>query len=139
MSPSRAGRVIEPLRRALSDPRVAVRRLALHALGCQPCKPAPLQAGIVLGLLIERAREDPSRRVRQVATHLLGLQPHDPRTVAALQAILAQDTDPKVRSRAEHALQAQEKKRGGEVSVASCQLRLPLHPKEDRLNPPAGR
>src|SRR5206468_12236629 len=69
-------RCIEPLCRALSDPRVAVRRLALHAPGCQPCKPAPLQADIV-GLLIERAREDPSRRVRQVATHLLGLQPYE--------------------------------------------------------------
>jgi HEAT repeat protein len=113
-------RCVEPLRQALTDPRVAVRRLALHALGCQPCKPAPLQADIV-GLLIERAREDPSRRVRQVATHLLGLQPYDPRTVAALQAILAQETDPKVRSRAEYALQAQEKKAGGEEAAVSCQ------------------
>jgi hypothetical protein len=108
-------RCVEPLRRALTDSRVAVRRLALHALGCQPCKPAPLQADIV-GLLIERAQEDPSRRVRQVATHLLGLQPHEARAVAVLQAILAQETDPKVRSRAEHALRVQEKKR------PSCQL-----------------
>jgi HEAT repeat protein len=131
-------RCIEPLCRALTDPRVAVRRLALHALGCQPCKPAPLQADIV-GLLIERAQEDPSRRVRQVATHLLGLQPPDPRTVPALQAILAEDADPKVRSRAEHALRVQEKQRGEEGVAARCQFRLPLHRKEDCLNPPAGR
>jgi HEAT repeat protein len=132
-------RCVEPLRRALTDPRVAVRRLALHSLGCQPCKTAPLHADIV-GLLIERAQEDPSRRVRQVATHLLGLQPPDPRTVPALQAILAQDADPKVRSRAEHALRAQAKRDGEEGAAARCQLDRPaLHLKEDGLNPTAGR
>jgi HEAT repeat protein len=106
-------RCIEPLRRVLSDRIVAVRRLAIHALGCQPCKSTPLQADIV-GLLIERALSDTSIRVRRVAVHMLGLQPYDARAVEALQAIVDQETDPPLLSRTHHALAEQQKKAGGD-------------------------
>jgi HEAT repeat protein len=109
---------IEPLRRVLNDPIVGVRRLAVHALGCQPCKPAPLPADII-GLLLERALSDPSIRVRRVAVHMLGLQPYDARAVEALQAILDQETDPKLLSRARYALREHETKAENE-SVLVC-------------------
>ena len=103
-------RCIEPLRRALHDPIAGVRRLAIHALGCQPCKLAPLRADIA-GLLIERALSDPSIRVRRVAVHMLGLQPYDARAVTALQTLLARETDAPLLSRARRALAEQEQKR----------------------------
>jgi len=96
-------RCVEPLRRTLNDPIAGVRRLAIHALGCQPCKAAPLAADIV-SLLIERALSDPSIRVRRVAVHMLGLQPYDGRAVEALETTLAQETDPGLLSRARYAL-----------------------------------
>ena len=96
-------RCVGPLIEALTDPIVAVRRLAVHALGCQPCKTAPLQVDIT-GRLIERAMTDPSIRVRRVAVHMLGLQPHDARAVDCLQSLLNEETDPKLLSRARHAL-----------------------------------
>jgi HEAT repeat protein len=114
-------RCIEPLRRALSDPIVGVRRHAIHALGCQPCKSAPLQADIV-SLLVERSLSDPSIRVRRVAVHMLGLQPCDARAIAALQAIVHQETDPRLLSRARHAL-AEHQKKAGEDPVLSCPSR----------------
>jgi HEAT repeat protein len=100
-------RCVAPLRRALEDPCAGVRRLAIHALGCQPCKAAPLAADIV-GLLIKRALSDPSIRVRRVAVHMLGLQGYDARAVAALRAILDQEADARLLSRARHALSEHE-------------------------------
>jgi HEAT repeat protein len=102
-------RCVEPLRRALKDPIEGVRRLAIHAIGCQPCKATPLAVDIV-GLLIERALCDPSIRVRRVVVHMLGLQPCDSRTAEALETILRQQTDPGLLSRAQHALTEQRRK-----------------------------
>lgn len=99
-------RCVDPLRQALSDPSPLVRRHAVHSIGCQQCKLKPLEVDIV-GLLVERALTDKSIRVRRVAVHQLGLQPKDARAASALQAILNQDDDPKLRSRAEFALQNQ--------------------------------
>lgn len=101
-------RCVEPLRRALQDPIVGVRRLAIHALGCRPCKTDPLRADIV-GLLIERALSDPSIRVRRVAVHMLGLQPRESRAMDALQAIVEGESDPRLLSRARYALEAHRK------------------------------
>jgi HEAT repeat protein len=112
---------IEPLRRALRDPIAGVRRLAIHALGCQPCKPAPLQEDIV-GLLIERALSDANIRVRRVAVHMVGLQPYDVRAVEALQTILDQETDPKLLSRARFAIEEQ-KRKGQEGQLLSCPVK----------------
>ena len=100
------GRCLDPLVTALSDPSPRVRRLAVHAIGCQRCKVAPLALDVV-GLLIARVQRDPSPRVRRVAVHQLGLQAPDRRAVEALEAVLRESSDPALRSRAEFALQAQ--------------------------------
>jgi hypothetical protein len=97
---------VPELLRLLDDPVAAVRRHALHSLGCQPCKPAPLRIDVV-PLLCARARLDASVRVRRAATHLLGCQPPDVRAVAVLRALAAGDADPKVRRIAHWALAQQ--------------------------------
>jgi HEAT repeat protein len=96
-------RCVAPLLRLARDPVVGVRRLALHALGCQGCKQCPLPVDPV-AILVERVLGDPSIRVRRVAAHQLGCQPPDSRAAAALQTILQQDTDPGLQSRARWAL-----------------------------------
>jgi HEAT repeat protein len=97
---------VGPLTKALSDPSARVRRNAVHALGCQACKLAPLDVDSV-GLLIEKALGDSSIRVRRVSVHQIGLQPHDPRAIEALEKILARESDAGLRSRAEFALKNQ--------------------------------
>lgn len=98
----------EALLCALEDPDANVRRLAVHAIGCQRCKREPLEIDAV-ALLITRLREDCSVRVRQVAAHMLGNQARsaidpDPRALAALRATLATETNAKLRSNATWAL-----------------------------------
>jgi HEAT repeat protein len=100
-------RCVEPLVRLLADPVESVRRLALHALGCQGCKVCPLTVDVVAHL-VEHALRDRSPRVRRVAAHQLGCQPPDARAAEALRTILAQEFDPKLLSRARWALQQQE-------------------------------
>lgn len=100
-------RCVEPLLRLLRDPIASVRRLAMHSLSCQGCKKCPLSVDVVAHL-IERAMQDPSPRVRRAVVHQLGCQPSDPRAAAALQALLEQETDPKLLSRARWALQRHE-------------------------------
>jgi HEAT repeat protein len=102
-------RCVEPLRRALIDPIEGVRRLAIHALGCQPCKAVPLTVDIV-DLLIARALSDPSIRVRRIAVHMLGLQPYDERAIDALETILGRETDTGLLSRARFALEGHHRK-----------------------------
>ena len=94
---------VPDLLRLLDDPVADVRRHALHSLGCQPCKPAPLRIDVV-PLLCARARLDASVRVRRAATHLLGCQPPDGRARVVLRALVAGDPDAKVRRNALWAL-----------------------------------
>ncbi len=49
--------------------------------------------GNMVGRLIELAMTDPSIRVRRVATYTLGGHCSDPRTSAALESLLARETD----------------------------------------------
>jgi HEAT repeat protein len=72
-----------------------VRRAALHALGCQRCKPTPLQADLVAHL-IERALSDKSPRVRREAVGGLCHHAPDLRAAAALKTLMEQETDPKL-------------------------------------------
>nr|WP_309684805.1 HEAT repeat domain-containing protein [Armatimonas sp.] len=102
---------VAPLTKALTDPSAHVRRLAVHSLGCQDCKAAPLEAVDIVGLLIERALHDTSIRVRRVTVHQLGLQPLDKRAIMALESILERESDEKLRSRAEFALKNQQSRR----------------------------
>ncbi len=97
---------VGPLTEALSDPSARVRRSAVHSLGCQTCKLAPLDVDTV-GLLVQRALQDSSIRVRRVSVHQIGLQPHDSRAVSALKEILARESDAGLLSRAEFALKNQ--------------------------------
>ena len=96
-------RCLPGLVRLLDDPVAAVRRHALHTLGCQPCKPAPLAVDVV-PLLLQRATDDPSVRVRRAAAHLLGCQPPDSRAAAGLRVIAATTGDAKLRRNAQWAL-----------------------------------
>jgi HEAT repeat protein len=97
-------RCLEALIRCLSDPDSHVRRHAVHSLGCQRCKPAPLACDII-ALLFERARCDPSARVRRVATHMLGCQPKDARVVPFLEVLLQAEPSSRVRTVAAWALE----------------------------------
>ncbi|HUY38485.1 MAG TPA: HEAT repeat domain-containing protein [Candidatus Binataceae bacterium] len=89
--------------RALDDKSADVRRHAVHAIGCQPCKLEPLPVDVI-AQLIRKATDDPSVRVRRAAVHLLGLQPADPRIISALKGIMRSEGDSKVLSNARFAI-----------------------------------
>lgn len=77
---------------AANDPIPYVRRVATHSLGCQRCKSAPLE-GDTISFLIERAFADTNKRVRYEAVAGMMFQPPDTRIAAALQTLMAQETD----------------------------------------------
>ncbi len=87
----------------LDDPVPSVRRQAVHSLACQRCKPAPLQADLT-ETLIGLALDDPTPRVRREAVYGLGSRAPDARIVAALEQIVATDTNAKVVREAQGAL-----------------------------------
>ncbi len=87
----------------LDDPVPSVRRQAVHSLACQRCKPAPLQTDLT-ETLIGLALDDPTPRVRREAVYGLGSRAPDPRIVAALERIVATDTNAKVVREARGAL-----------------------------------
>ena len=99
-------RCCQSLERALRDASPLVRRHAVHAVGCQKCKPLPLPIDVV-GALVERMLGDSSPRVRRVAAHQIGLQPHDPRAVEALRHVIRESRDDGLVSRARRALSEQ--------------------------------
>lgn len=99
---------VPALLRALEDEDSNVRRLAVHAIGCQRCKCEPLGIDAV-ALLIERLERDTSIRVRQAAAHMFGNQMEtsgvvDPRAVVALEKTLKTEANEKLRSNARWAL-----------------------------------
>lgn len=97
-------RCIGPLRQAMRhDPHEAVRRCAMHALVCDGCKECPLDTDVV-GALIESAQADRSLAVRRRAIFYLSQQRPDARTGPSLEAVLAGETDPILRHRAQRAL-----------------------------------
>jgi HEAT repeat protein len=88
---------------ARDDPVPNVRRVAVHSLGCQRCKPSPLH-GDTIAFLVERALSDPSVKVRREAVGGLSLHPPDPRAAAALRRLLEEETDRELRRSAHYAL-----------------------------------
>ena len=100
--------------RALDDASAEVRRHAVHAIGCQPCKPDPLPVDVA-AQLIRKANQDESIRVRRAAVHLLGLQAHDRRIVLALEEIVKSEADSKLVSNARFALVEQRKESRGDT------------------------
>ena len=96
-----------PLREvALNDPAPSVRRVAVHSVTCQRCKPVPL-TGDLVGLLVQIALNETSRRTREGAIWGLGYQPRDARAVAALEQLLRTETNPRLHRAAHHALKRQ--------------------------------
>ncbi len=77
---------------ARHDPVAAVRREAVHALGCERWKPSPLHTDGT-AFLIERALHDTSVKVRREAVSGLGMLQPDARAAGALRTILDQDGD----------------------------------------------
>jgi hypothetical protein len=99
---------VDALRQAaLLDPVPAVRRTAIHALGCQKCKPRPL-TGDLVELLAQVALSDGNVKVRQEAVWVLGVQPRDSRAASTLKQILGADTDRALLKLAHHALKRQD-------------------------------
>jgi len=100
---------IPALKRALTDPVPRVRRTAFHALTCDDCKIAPLQPAVDLtAIQIEQALHDGNLNIRRGAIASLGKGKRDPGVVAALQAIVSNETDSTVREDAERALEQQQ-------------------------------
>jgi hypothetical protein len=92
---------------ALHDPAPSVRRVAVHSVTCQRCKPSPL-TGDLIGLLVQVALTETNRRIREGAIWGMRLQPCDARAVAALEQILLTAADQRLRRAAHHALKHQD-------------------------------
>ena len=91
---------VAPLIRCLTDRNRKVRQQALHALGCDACKPGQGPAGRdIVGYMIERLHTDPSARVRRFASISLVQLKHEQRVHAALSRALS-DPDPIVQRNA---------------------------------------
>jgi hypothetical protein len=87
-------RCAAPLSGMLYDPVPRVRWAALHSLQCAACKLAPLSTTPDLtDTVVTLALTDPSIKVRRVAAWELGQLCPDPRAVAALEQLCAQETD----------------------------------------------
>lgn len=90
-------RCAAPLQALLLDPTPRVRWAALHSLGCEACKLAPLAATPDLtDTLIALARTDPSVKVRRVAAWELGQRCPNPQAVTALKRLCLEERDPTV-------------------------------------------
>jgi len=73
----------------LHDPVWRVRRMAVHALSCQRCKPTPLSANMK-DVLIDIALHDPCAKTRGEAIFGLLNYASDTAIIAALQHIIAE-------------------------------------------------
>ena len=110
---------VEKLRdMALHDPVPYVRDTALHALGCQRCKPEPLAVD-VLDIAILRAKTEASWKKRRGGVWTLSQRIADPGVKEVLQHIAETDPDPRVADAARGGLR---RKRPG-----------PTHERENKL------
>jgi hypothetical protein len=81
---------------ALHDPVPPVRRIALHALQCQRCKPEPLDIDLV-PLLAQMAKTDEDWKARRGAVCSLAQHSfYDPRAKEVLWHVAGHDPDPRV-------------------------------------------
>jgi HEAT repeat protein len=111
---------------AQNDPVPAVRRAAVHSLGCQRCKASPLPVDTV-AFLIERLFAETSIRVRREAVAGLMFQPPDERAAAALRTVLQQETDRELRRLAHYSLQRHDPAYRQEVIAQAKARGLALH------------
>lgn len=91
---------------ATRDPVPRVRRMAIHALGCEACKTAPLGPEL-RGVLLPVAERDPVWRVRREAVIGLAHQPPHPEIRQRLEVLARDDAHPLVRKHAAWALRIQ--------------------------------
>lgn len=80
---------------ALNDPVPYVRDTALHALGCQRCKPEPLAVD-TLDIIILRAKTEESWKKRRGAVWSLAQRNTDPGVRETLESLATHDPDPRV-------------------------------------------
>jgi HEAT repeat protein len=92
---------------ALTDPKLKVRKAAVHSLGCDRCKGGenPIDA---VPLLAQRLAEDKSVKVRRTAVLTLAIQQPDKRIARILRKALRNETDPKLRGFAKWGLRRYE-------------------------------
>ncbi len=110
---------VEKLRdMALNDPVPYVRDMALHALGCQRCKPEPLAVD-TLDIIILRAKTEDSWKKRRGAVWSLAQRNTDPGVRETLEFLATHDPDPRVADAARGGLK---RKRPG-----------PAHERENKL------
>jgi len=81
---------------SLHDPKLKVRKAAVHSLGCDRCKAGenPID---VLPFVEERIREDKSVKVRRTAVLTLATQTPNKPIARVLRRVLRDETDPKMR------------------------------------------
>lgn len=100
---------------SLHDPKLKVRKAAVHSLGCDRCKGGenPID---VLPYLEERIREDKSIKVRRMAVQTLAVQSPSRRIARVLRRALRDETDPKIRRFAQWGLARYEAARRAETA-----------------------
>ena len=91
---------------ATSDPVPRVRRMAVHALGCQRCKPSALSSDLN-AIFVPIAEGDPAWRVRREAVISIVQQPADECSGAVLARLADHDPHALVRQQAAWALRIQ--------------------------------
>jgi HEAT repeat protein len=112
---------------ALGDKNRKVRAAAVHALGCDRCKPEEAcgTAVDVVGHAIAVLRDDPSGRVRRHAVGALSGKPAQQRIIDALAGALRDDSSERVRAAAAWVLGKYDSDSGALRDAA----RLDPHPK----------
>ena len=84
---------------SIADPVPRVRRMAVHAVGCQRCKPTALCTDLT-SVLLQVAEHDPVWRVRQEAVIALLGQPETHRVLESLDRLATDDPHAEVRKQA---------------------------------------
>ena len=87
----------------MHDPKLKVRKAAVHSLGCDRCKSGQKPID-VLHYLEERIREDKSIKVRRTAVMTLATQTPSKPIARVIRGVLRDETDPKLRRRAAYGL-----------------------------------
>jgi len=106
---------------ALYDPKLKVRRAAVHSLGCDRCKGGenPIDA---VPLLAEKLREDKSIKVRRMAAWTLAIQQPDKQIARVLRRALRDESDPKLRRWADWGLKRYEQTRSTDADASGVRI-----------------
>ncbi|MGH7778199.1 MAG: HEAT repeat domain-containing protein [Candidatus Binataceae bacterium] len=109
---------LERLILTLHDPKLKVRKAAVHSLGCDRCKGGenPID---VLPYVAERIREDKSIKVRRAAAWTIASQTPNKQIARVLRRVLRDETDSKMRMAAQWGLGRYEQSRHADATAAS--------------------